>query len=58
MARCWCYCENCGRRIEVGETCFDIGVDTYCSDCCKPVNTMYAWERQSDADESEVNGNG
>ena len=54
MARLWCYCDKCGRGIEIGEICFDIGAETFCYKCCKPVNTMHEWERASEADESEV----
>ena len=37
--KAWSYCEKCGRKILVGEICFEIGDDDYCSDCCKRVNT-------------------
>lgn len=47
----WCYCDKCGRKIMVGETCYDIGQDTYCSDCCKPINTLYKWERSVEAED-------
>lgn len=45
----WCYCDKCGKKIMVGDTCFDIGIDTYCSDCCKEVNTLYEYERRCEA---------
>ena len=56
MARIWEYCDKCGRGIEIGEICFDLGAETYCYKCCKPVNTMHEWERAGEADESEVRG--
>lgn len=51
MTLCWTYCDNCGRKIAVGETCYDVGYQTFCSDCCKEVNTMYEWERKSEAED-------
>ncbi|MBO5955749.1 MAG: hypothetical protein J6Q10_02995 [Clostridia bacterium] len=47
----WCYCDKCGNRIEVGDTCYDIGSDTYCSACVKPRNAMWEWERRCEAEE-------
>lgn len=35
----WCYCDECGKRIEVGDICFDMGIDTFCSDCVKVCTT-------------------
>ena len=35
----WSYCEKRGRKICVGEICFEIGDDDYCADCCKRVDT-------------------
>lgn len=49
----WCYCEKCGKKIMVGDTCFDIGIDTYCSDCCKEVNTLYEYERRCETGEND-----
>ena len=43
--RLWSHCEKCGREIVVGETCFTIGDDDYCSDCCKKADTK---ERRDD----------
>lgn len=45
----WDYCEKCGRRIVVGEICYDTGNDSYCSDCCKTVDTKNAWGDRFDA---------
>lgn len=53
MLLTWCYCEKCGRAIKVGEVCYDIGDDTYCTDCCKMVNTLYEWERAVEVMEEE-----
>lgn len=39
----WDYCAKCGRKIAVGEVCFDTGDDSYCSDCCKQVDTNKDW---------------
>ena len=30
---CWDYCDKCGCRIEVGDDCYEVGEDTYCSNC-------------------------
>lgn len=49
----WSYCDKCDRKIMVGETCYDVGIDTFCSDCCKSVNTLHEWERQVEAEEGE-----
>lgn len=48
----WCYCDKCDRKIMIGETCYDIGNETYCSDCCKPINTEYEYERQVEAEDT------
>ena len=40
----WAYCEKCGRRIPVGEICYNIGEDSYCRDCCKEVDTQEVYE--------------
>ena len=42
----WTYCEKCGRAIRVGEICFDIGEDSYCTDCCKEVNTLDEYAKE------------
>lgn len=31
----WTYCEKCGKRIEIGDTYYDVGEEAYCTDCCK-----------------------
>lgn len=53
----WCYCDKCGKRIEVGDTCYDIGIDTLCSDCVKERNTLWEWERRCE-EESDGKGEG
>lgn len=50
----WCYCDKCGRKIMVGETCYDVGADTFCEDCCKAVNTLHEWERQADGGDEDA----
>ena len=47
----WCYCDKCGKRIEVGDTCFDVSSVTYCSDCCKEINTLYEWKKRAEAED-------
>ena len=32
--------KKCGKRIEVGDICYDIGEDSYCTDCVKQRNAM------------------
>lgn len=49
----WDYCHKCGRKIFVGEDCYHIGMDSYCADCCKHVNTMHEWKRSVEAMEGE-----
>ena len=50
----YAYCDGCGRRIKVGEYCYETGDRlndaeysglTFCSKCCNGVNTMQKWER-------------
>lgn len=52
----WTYCDKCGKRIEVGDTCYDVGEDTYCTDCCKQRNTLWEWERRCEAEEITEGG--
>lgn len=54
MLLTWDYCVKCGRAIKVGETCYEIGNDSYCCDCCNMVPTLQAWERMSEAEEGEA----
>lgn len=28
----WTYCNKCDKRIEVGDICYDVGEDTYCTE--------------------------
>lgn len=61
MALLYCYCDGCGRRIEIGETAYELGDHlpdaeysglTFCENCCKAINTKWWWERQVEAEES------
>lgn len=43
----WDYCEGCGKRIEVGEVCYDVADGrTYCLDCVK-INKCAGAEEES-----------
>ena len=60
MGILWTYCDACSRRIEVGETCYQMGDTlpdgeysglTFCEDCCKAVNTMHEWKIYVDGED-------
>ena len=45
----WDYCERCGCAIEIGELCYQIGADLYCTDCVKKVDTAEEFKKEMDS---------
>lgn len=54
----WTYCDHCDKRIEVGDTCYEVGYFTFCSDCVKPINTLWEWERRCEAEDDGTEHDG